>query len=168
MTSFRVRSCSSLPCLLHIDLTRGTGQGPHGLHPRRTREARKPQARKPSSSQAQPRRKHLKQDQAPRRSASQPAATASSASQVGCSFGEKGCLSHPDELLTSYSLPPPKRALPAYQDVVNAVRNPLEHQGRRHSFSRYLHFLEKIYPIFLHFSCTGIFSIFHGENPARV
>jgi hypothetical protein len=38
---------------------------------------------------------------------------------------------------------------------VDALRNPLEHQGRRFSFSRYLHFLEKIY---------RIFSIFHGKK----
>ncbi len=82
-------------------------------------------------------------------------ATTSSASQVGSIFGEKTCLSPPDELPTSCSLPPPKGALQAYQDVVDALRN----LGRRNSFSRYLHFLEKLYLIFLQFSYTGFFSM---------
>ncbi len=47
---------------------------------------------------------------------------------------------------------------------MNALHNPLEHQGLRNSFSRYLHFWEKLYLIFLHFSYTGFFSVFHGEK----
>jgi hypothetical protein len=95
----------------------------------------------------------------------------SGASQVGCIFGEKNCLSPPDVLPTSCRLPPSKGALPAYQDVLDALRNPLEHQGRRDSISRYLHFLEKIYRffspffiyrIFLHF--RRIFLHFYGEK----
>jgi hypothetical protein len=89
-------------------------------------------------------------------------------SQVGCIFGGKICLSPPNELSTSCRLPLPKGALPAYQDMVDALRNSLEHQGRRYSFSRYLHFvwrkIQKTYRIFLHFSYTGFFSIVHGEN----
>ncbi len=81
---------------------------------------------KQSSAQAQPRYKPLELDPAPRISA-----------QVGCILGGKTC-----------RLPLPKGALPAYQ-VVDALRNPLEHQGRRYSFSRYLDFLGKIYHPYL-------------------
>ena len=119
-------------------------------------------ASKQSSSQAHSRCKPLEQDPEPRHSALQPAATKSFASQVGCIFEEKNCLSPLDVLPTSCRLPPSKGALPAYQDVLDALRKPLDHQGRRYSISRYLHVLEKIYLIFLHFSCTGFFSIYTG------
>ena len=78
---------------------------------------------------------------------------------------KKSCLSPPDKLLTSYSLPPPKRALPAYQDVVDAVRNPVEHQEGRNSFARYLRFLEQVYQIFLHFHVPDFSPFFMEKNP---
>ncbi len=150
MTSFRVRSCSFLLCLLHIVLTRGTGQGTSrsasaqhqgGQQTVVVSGATASQASRAGSS-ASPQRI----------AASSHYGQAARASQVGFIFGVNSCLSPPDELLTSCSLPPPKRTLPAYQDVVDAVCIPLEHQGCRNSFSRYLHFLEKVYLIFLHFS----------------
>jgi hypothetical protein len=151
--------------------------GRHGLRPRSDEDylqsTREALASKQSSSQAHSRFKPLEKDPPPLHSALQPAATKSGASQVGCIFGEKNCLSPPDVPPTSCRLPPSKGAMPAYQDVLDAVRNPLEHQGRRHSISRYLHCFGEIYRIFLHFSYTGFFSIqvftgffsiLHGEK----
>ncbi len=71
-------------------------------------------------------------------------------------FWRKNCLSPPDVIPTSCSLSTPKGALQAYQDVVDALLNPLEHQGRRNPFSRYLHLFWRKY--------TRYFSIFHKQD----
>ncbi len=76
-------------------------------------------------------------------------------------FWKKNCLFPPDVLPTSCRLPQSKGALPAYQDVLDALRNPLEHQGRRHSISRYLHFFGASIPDFSPFFIYRIFLHFH-------
>ena len=152
MTSFRVRSCSSLLCLLHIVLTRGTGRGT-------SRSASAPhQGGQETAGQETVVVSGATASQAPRAGSSASPQRIAASSDYGqrvpgrLHFWKKNCPSPPDELLTFYSLPPPKRALPAYLDVVDAVRSPLEHQECSNSFSRYLHFLEKVYLIFFHFS----------------
>ncbi len=83
------------------------------------------------------------------------------------------CLSPPDVCPTSCRLTLPKGAPPGYQDVVDsdALRNLLEHQGQRYSFSRYLPFfrenISEFSPFFMEKKSGmkyNIFIQFLGEN----
>ncbi len=142
MTSFRVRSCSSLLCLLHIVLTRGTGQGT-------SRSATAPH-------------------QGGQQTVVVSGATASQGPRAGSSaspFLEKkvACL-----LLTSFS-----------HSAAFLRQNGL-YQLTRTWWTLYVIrwstrdaailspgtciFLEKVYLIFLHFSCIGFFSIFYTPD----